>query len=195
MKWDYKTPGIPDKHFVKDNIPMTKEEIRVITLSKANIREDSIIYDIGAGAGSITVEAAILADKGRVFSIEKEKERAEIIKDNVKKFELKNVEVIEGEAPEALENLPKADRVIIGGSGGKLKKILSACHGKMDKNGVIVVNAVTLDTLHDAVTGLEDLGYTVDITQVAVTKIGDLGKNRIMRGINPVFIIRGSKWR
>ncbi len=91
MKWDYKTPGIPDKHFVKDNIPMTKEEIRVITLSKANIREDSIIYDIGAGAGSITVEAAILADKGRVFSIEKEKERAEIIKDNVKKFELKTL--------------------------------------------------------------------------------------------------------
>lgn len=195
MKWDYKTLGIPDKLFIKDKTPMTKEEIRVITLSKASIRADSVVYDIGAGTGSISVEVAILADKGMVFSIEKERERAKIIKKNIQKFEVKNVETIEGEAPSALENLPKADRVIIGGSGGKLKEILSTCHRKLNEKGVMVVNAVTLETLHDAVTALEELDYTVDITQVAVTKIEDLGKTRIMRGINPVFVIRGSKRR
>ncbi|MFQ5975356.1 MAG: precorrin-6Y C5,15-methyltransferase (decarboxylating) subunit CbiT [Candidatus Hydrothermarchaeales archaeon] len=195
MKWDYRTPGIPDKLFIKGKTPMTKEEIRVITLSKANIREDNVIYDIGAGTGSISIEAAILAQKGKVFSIEKEQERANIIKENIKKFEVKNVEVIEGKAPLALENLPTADRIVIGGSGGKVKEILSSCHEKLNENGVIVVNAVTLNTLHEAVTTMEDLGFTIDITQVAVTKVEDFAKTRVMRGMNPVFVIRGTKRR
>jgi precorrin-6Y C5,15-methyltransferase (decarboxylating) CbiT subunit len=99
MKWDFATPGIPDRFFERNSVPMTKEEVRTVTLSKARIKADSIIYDIGAGTGSITVEAALLAADGRVYSIEKRSDALALVRENITKFGLTNVEVVEGEAP------------------------------------------------------------------------------------------------
>lgn len=193
MKWEYRTPGIPDESFIKKDIPMTKSEIRVITLSKAMIQVDSIIYDIGAGAGSITIEAGILAKKGKVYSIEKDRTRAEVIQENIKKFELTNIEVIIGEAPDVLENLPKADRIIIGGSSGKIKEILSKSQQKLDEKGIIIVNAVTPDTMNKTLDFFDQTDFKTDISQISVTRFEENRKNRKKKSLNPVFIIKGSK--
>ena len=188
-KWEFATPGIPDSHFVHDKTPMTKEEIRAVTLSKARIKKDSIIYDIGAGSGSVSVEAGILAENGRVYSIEKEAERLGVVRRNIRNFGLLNVIPIQGEAPDALDDLPEADRIVIGGSGGRLKDILLKCSEKLMKDGIVVINAVTLDTLNEACRVLDDTGFEFGITQVSISRARRAGKRRIMSAMNPVFII------
>lgn len=188
-KWGFRTPGIPDARFVRKNTPMTKEEVRVITLSKARIKEDSIIYDIGAGSGSISVEAGILARNGRVFSIEKNAERARVIKKNAASFCLGNVEIVRGEAPEALENLPAADRIIIGGSGGRLREILQEHGAKLNDDGIIVINAVTRGTLAEAVSVLKDLNFGFSVTQVSICR----HNGKALQVLNPVFVIAAQR--
>lgn len=170
-RWDFATPGIPDKLFSRGSAPMTKEEIRVITLSKARIKEDSTVYDIGAGTGSISIEAALLAKNGRVFAIEKNPERISLIRKNVKKFRVGNMEVVEGEAPEVLKALPKADRIIIGGSGGRIRSILMKCNEKLKSGGRVVINAVKLETLRTSAEVLKKLKYNFRITQVSVNRV------------------------
>lgn len=187
MKWDFKTPGIPDNFFVK-GAPITKEEVRVITLSKARIKENSTIYDVGAGTGSISIEAALLARNGKVFSIEKNPERISLIKKNIKKFGVSNIEVVEGEAPEVLRALPRADRIIIGGSGGRIRRILKKCDGKLNDNGVVVINAVKLDTLRDSTSTLQKLSYNFRVTQVHINKFDGIAK-----ALSTIFIIDAEK--
>ncbi|MFQ6051315.1 MAG: precorrin-6Y C5,15-methyltransferase (decarboxylating) subunit CbiT [Candidatus Hydrothermarchaeota archaeon] len=193
MKWKFVVPGIPEEYFISEGNSMTKEEIRTITLSKSRIKEESTVYDIGAGNGCISIEAALLAKRGKIFSIEKKPSRIEIIKANAKRFNVKNMEVIEGEAPYALENLPEADRIIIGGTGGKLREILFKCNEKLKDEGIVVINAVTIDTLKDAVSSLEDLKFNFNITQVSINRAEKIGKNKIMKALNPVWIIDARK--
>ena len=194
MKWKFEVPGIPDDYFLRDEkTPMTKEEIRVITLSKARIQKNNIIYDIGAGTGSISVEAALLANEGKVFAIEKDSGRIPILKANIVKFNLKNVQIVEGEAPEILENLPKTDRIIIGGSGGKMREILLKCDEKLKDGGVIVINIITIDSLKNSVSTLDDLNYNFKITQVSISRVEKLGTSRLFKALNPVFIIDASR--
>jgi cobalt-precorrin-6B (C15)-methyltransferase len=185
MKWDFATPGIPDRFFERNSVPMTKEEVRTVTLSKARIKRDSIIYDVGAGTGSITVEAAYLAAEGRVYSIERRSEALDLIRQNVSKFGLTTVDVVEGEAPEALEGLPQADRIIIGGSGGRIEEILDACARKLTGDGIIVVNAVSIDTLKRVLDHVPE-GLHPEVVQVQVSRMDERG---LMRALNPVFII------
>lgn len=182
-RWDFATPGIPDKLFSRGSAPMTKEEIRVITLSKARIKEDSTVYDIGAGTGSISIEAALLAKNGRVFAIEKNLERISLIRKNVKKFGASNIEIVEGEAPEVLKALPKADRIIVGGSGGRIRSILMKCDKKLKSGGRVVINAVKLETLRTSAEVLKKLKYNFRITQVSVNRV------EAAEVLNTVFII------
>ncbi|MFW5976740.1 MAG: precorrin-6Y C5,15-methyltransferase (decarboxylating) subunit CbiT [Bacillota bacterium] len=191
--WPYVTGGIPDEKFIRKNVPMTKEEIRIITISKLRIRDDSIIYDIGAGTGALTVEAAIRAGKGKVYAVEKEIERSKLIARNVSKFNLENVKVITGEAPSALKELPPADRIIIGGSGGKLKPILNQIDKKLATDGRIVINAVTLDTLVEIYDLFNKLDYDFDICNIAVTRGKDIAGYKMLKALNPVYIISGEK--
>jgi precorrin-6Y C5,15-methyltransferase (decarboxylating) len=179
--------GMPDENFTDG--AMTKQEIRAITLSKAGICEKSIVYDIGAGAGSISIEAALLAKKGKVFSIERDPLRLEAIRKNAEKFKLLNIEMILGEAPRAIYGLPQADAIIIGGSGGKIKEILEACERKLDKKGKIVVNAIKKQTLKNAIEKLRDMKFDFGITEVKVTRIKD-GKRT---ELNPVCIIDANR--
>ncbi len=172
-RWGYRTPGIPDELFEKEDTPMTKEEVRVLTLSKARIVKDSVVYDIGAGAGSISVEAGLLASRGQVFSIERLPKRVCTIKRNIRKFGVHNVDVIHGEAPEVLENLPEVDRIIIGGSGGKIREILQKCREKLREDGIIVINAVTSGTLKAATLALEEQGFDFGVIRVSITRDGE----------------------
>lgn len=192
--WPYKTPGISDSEFIRGQLPMTKEEIRAVTISKLRLKKDSIIYDIGAGTGSLTVEAARLADYGQVYAIEREIEGINLITSNLQKFGLQNVELVWGEAPKALRELPPADRVIIGGSGGKIKEILTLLDQQLlTPHGRIVINAITLDTLTEVYQLLKEMNYRYEICQLAITKGSKIGKYEMLKAANPVYIISAER--
>ncbi|SEM57252.1 cobalt-precorrin 7 C15-methyltransferase [Candidatus Frackibacter sp. WG12] len=193
--WQFQTPGIPDEIFIRGEVPMTKEEVRAVTMAKLRLKEDSIVYDIGAGTGSLTIEAALLASKGQVWAIERESKGIELIEKNINKFGLDNVGFIAGKAPSALNNLPPVDRVIIGGSGGKLEEILEVVNQKLEPAGRIVINAITLETLSAAKDILLDLNYSLDIVNISVTRTREVGNYHMLQGQNPVYIITGERRR
>ncbi len=191
--WEYKTPGIPDQLFVRGDVPMTKEEIRTMTLSKLRLREDSVVYDIGAGTGSVSVECGLIAKRGRVYAIEKEQEALALIKANVMKFEPGNVTIVNGMAPDILTELPRPDRIFIGGTDGRMECILDWA-AKMDHGIRIVVNAVAVETACEALEGLNARGFRdVDITGVSVSKGRLAGKKHLMQALNPIYIISAEK--
>ncbi len=192
--WPYLTPGIEDGKFVQGNVPMTKQEVRAVILSKAKINKHHVIYDIGAGTGSISVEAAILAREGRVYAVEQEQKALELLQKNKEKFQLDNLIIIEGSAPHALETLSSAHRIIIGGSGGQLKDILDVCAQKMKAEGVLTCAAVTVETLARAQEYLEKPPWeNLNIVQVSVNRAVKAGRFKIFKALNPVFIITSER--
>ncbi|MCK8826471.1 precorrin-6Y C5,15-methyltransferase (decarboxylating) subunit CbiT [Natroniella acetigena] len=192
-RWQYQVPGIPDTEFIRGELPMTKEEIRAVTISKLRLKDDTVMYDIGAGTGSISIEAALVAQKGQIYAIEREEEGMELISQNMKQFGADNIELIHGEAPEALTDLPPVDRVLIGGSGGNLDQILEVVTDRLTPKGRVVVNAVTMNTLTAAYQKLEELDYQLDICNLAVTRTREVGSYQMFNGLNPVYIISGEK--
>lgn len=182
-------PGIPDAEFIRGEVPMTKEEVRTISLSKLRIRSDSVIYDIGAGTGSVSVEAAIQAEKGHVYAVERKQEAIELIQRNQKKMHVDNLTAIAGEAPDALLELPVPDRVFIGGSSGHLREILKIIESKNPK-ARIVLNAISLETLSEVLDWIKDRTVAEEeIVQVSVSKSRKIGNYHMMTGQNPIFII------
>lgn len=187
-------PGIADQEFIRGDVPMTKEEIRAQTLCKAKIQPWHIVYDIGAGTGSICVEAALMAYAGKVYAVERDAEGIDLIKQNAGRFGLDNVIAVHGEAPQALESLPAPDVVIIGGSGGALEEIIDVCGSKLSGGGKIIINAVTLETLCKAQGYFaQNPEYGVDFTCLSVTKMLPTGASHIFRAHNPVYIITATK--
>ncbi|MGE5575631.1 MAG: precorrin-6Y C5,15-methyltransferase (decarboxylating) subunit CbiT [Syntrophothermus sp.] len=196
--WEFVTPGIPDDLFRRGQgpgqVPMTKEEVRCLTIGKLRLKKDSVVYDIGAGTGSISVEAAWQAKEGRVFAVEKEEAAVKLILENSRRFGLENIAVIRGEAPEALHGLPPADRVIIGGSGGRLEEVLRAVAPRLKAGGRIVVNAVTVDTLATSLRLLEELGFQeTGAVSLTVARAEKAGVARLWKGLNPVCLVLGEK--
>ena len=118
------THGIPDEAFLREKVPMTKEEVRDISLSKLRLTRQAVIYDVGAGTGSVSIEMALQAEEGTVYAVEKKPEAVELLRKNKKKFAADNLEIIEGLAPEALRGLPAPSHVFVGGSSGNLRAIL-----------------------------------------------------------------------
>lgn len=191
--WGYKSPGIPDSLFIRGSVPMTKEEVRAAAISKLRLREDSVVYDIGAGTGSVTVECGLICRKGRVCAIEREREAVALIDENLRRFGLKNVTVVEGQAPETLRALTPPDRVFVGGTGGRMDGILdwvSAIPGEVR----VVVNAIAPESAYEALKGFEKYGF-VDIEMVGmnISKGVRAGDRHIMKALNPVYIISAGK--
>ncbi len=179
---------IPDEAFIRGKAPMTKSEIRCLSVAKLGLRRDSLIYDIGAGTGSVSVEMALQASEGMVWAIEKEKESVRLIKENARRFRVSNIEVIEGIAPEALTELPTPTHAFIGGSSGNLREILELL---LKKNPAIrvVINAVTLETIGETAQCLKELPFSqVETVQVQLSKAKTLGRYQLMMGQNPVYI-------
>ncbi|ADQ15612.1 precorrin-6Y C5,15-methyltransferase (decarboxylating) subunit CbiT [Halanaerobium hydrogeniformans] len=192
-EWKYITAGIPDKDFVRGEVPMTKEEIRAVVISKLRLQKNHIVYDIGAGSGSITVEVALKARTGMIYAVEKKAKAVDLIKKNCNKFKLNNVKIIEKEAPQGFEELPPADRIFIGGSGGFLKEIISHSDKNLKKDGKIILTAITVNTLSTAVSQFEQLNYQIDISNVSVTKTNKVGDYHMFKALNPVYIISAQK--
>lgn len=187
------TLGIPDDQFATVRKLITKEEIRVVTLAKLKLRHDMTLWDIGAGSGSISIEADHLLPNGRIFAIERNEECRDFIKENLGKFNTRNVALVEGDAPDCLEDLPDPDRVFIGGSGGQLWKILEIADRRLPAEGRIVLNAITLDTLTSAIEFFDNSGYEVEVTTVNISRTRPLTDYKMFEAYNPVYILAAVK--
>jgi precorrin-6Y C5,15-methyltransferase (decarboxylating) len=185
--------GFPDELFIRGDVPMTKQEVRAVSLSKLQLAAADIVYDIGAGTGSVSVEAALKVRKGMVWALEKDPGAVEIIEKNKKKFGAANMKIMQTAAPAGLETLPSPDKVFIGGSGGNLKEILNLLYRK-NPEARIVINAVTLETLNQAVDYYRTRpAYDLEIVHIIVAKARSLGGLHLMTGQNPVYILTASK--
>lgn len=183
------THGFSDESFIRGNVPMTKEEIRSISISKLHLNKNAVVYDIGAGTGSVSVEMALQAIEGTVYAIEKKSEAIDLIEKNKKKFGADNLAVIEGSAPEAMEQLPAPTHAFIGGSSGNLLDIMKQILKKNPKVR-IVINAITLETIARTLEIIKSFELTdVEVVQVSVSKSRQIGEYHMMMGQNPVYII------
>jgi len=187
------TLGIPDDQFATVKKLITKEEIRVVTLAKLKLRHDMVLWDIGAGSGSISIEADHLLPNGEIYAIERNEECREFIKQNLQRFNTRNVNLVEGTAPDCLDDLPDPERVFIGGSGGQLWKILEIADKRLPADGRIVLNAITLDTLTAALEFFDNSGYEVEVTTVNIARTRPLTDYKMFEAYNPVYILAAVK--
>jgi len=194
--WNYKTPGIPDEFFERtEKVPITKEEIRTIQISKARLKPGQIVYDIGCGSGSISIEAALqIESSGKVLAIDYDQNAVELTKKNIEKFGVSNISVIHGNAKEKILELDEADVIFIGGTGGDTKKIVELSEHKLRKGGRIVIGIILIETLYSVLQVLEKLQFeSVDITQVTISKSRKTTTGTMMLARNPVTIISATK--
>jgi len=182
MKW------LRDEDFLRVKIPMTKFEVRVLTLAMLDISSGDVFLDIGAGSGSISIQAALLG--ARVFAVEREPEGVELICKNAKKFNVA-VDVIGGDAPEVLENIKAFNKCFIGGNGGKLRDIVKAVWKKQLNDGIICGNFIIPDNMVEFKNLLRELGYEdIEVRLIQCAVMDRLG---LMKGQNPVYIVKGRK--
>lgn len=187
--------GIEDEEFFQrkpEKGLITKKEVRVVSLSEMRLQANSVVWDIGAGSGSVSVESARLAKYGQVFAIEKNEADMENIEANRKKFRT-DFTAIHAKAPDGLADLPDPDAVFIGGSGGELKEVLQLCCSRLKAGGRIVVNAATLETLAQTQQTLKDEGFDVRITLLQTARSKPILNMTRFEGLNPVYVIVGEK--
>jgi len=194
--WNYKTPGIPDEFFERtENVPITKEEVRTIQISKARLKPGQTVYDIGCGSGSISIEAAFQVESsGKVLAIDYDENAIELTKKNMYKFDLSNISVIFGNAKEKILELEEADAIFIGGTGGDTKDIVEISQNKLKSGGRIVIGTILIETLYSVLQILDKLQFeSVDITQVTIAKSRKTSTGTMMLARNPVTIISATK--
>jgi cobalt-precorrin-6B (C15)-methyltransferase len=194
--WNFKTPGIPDENFERvDKVPITKEEVRTIQISKARLKPGQTVYDIGCGSGSISVEAALQVESsGKILAIDFDEKAIELTKKNAEKFQVSNITTIFGNAKEKILELEQADVIFIGGTGGDTQKIVELSQEKLKSGGRIVIGTILIETLSAVLQILEKLQFKdVDITQVTISKSRKTSTGTMMLARNPVTIISATK--
>jgi precorrin-6Y C5,15-methyltransferase (decarboxylating) CbiT subunit len=173
---------------------MTKEEVRALTVCRARLAPGLTVWDVGAGTGSLTVEAALFTPGGHVYAVERNLEGIVLIEENCRRFGVGNVTVLQGEAPGALMTLPAPDRVFIGGSGGRLKDILAVCAENMAAGGMVIVNAITPSTMAAALEILASPPFSgLEGIHVQVSRLEALGKERYFKAQNGIWILSAQK--
>ncbi len=181
--------GLSDEAFTRGNVPMTKMEVRAVSVAKLELTEHSVLYDVGAGTGSVSVECAGLSDSVKVYAIEKNPEAVELLHENCRKFALTNVEIIAGTAPEALEDLPAPTHVFIGGSSGKMEEVIALCLRKNPRTR-FVVNLITPESLAAVLEAAKTLPVTEpDLVTLTAARSKKVGSSHLMMGQNPVWIV------
>ena len=183
--------GIADEEFIRQDVPMTKQEIRILSLVKAQIAPDAVVYDIGAGTGSLSIEAARLAPQGEVYAIERSSEGINLIRANAANFAVTNMQVIQAEAPDGLADLPEADAILIGGSGSRLPEILETVTPKLKQTGRLVLNCITVQTLMQCIEFMRQHSdiYIYEAIQVQVTRLQQVGTYDMAKANNPIYIV------
>jgi cobalt-precorrin-6B (C15)-methyltransferase len=195
MIWNYKTPGIPDELFDRiDNVPITKEDIRSIIISKLRLKEGFTAIDIGCGSGSITAEL-IFQTKSKVYAIDMDKVAIDLTEKNLTKFEILNdATIIHGLAQDVLPTLPNVDAIVIGGTTGETEQIIKLAISKLNKGGRIVVTSILIETIYNALKSMQDSELQeIDITQVSIAKAKKTSSGTMMISRNPVIIFSGTK--
>lgn len=170
---------------------ITKDEVRAVTIHKLRLPYRGVLWDVGAGSGSISLECAKLSPSIKVYAIEKDENQIKHIMNNLQRFNIRNVHVVKGEAPEAFKGLPSPQRVFIGGSGGRLRDIIEFLVG--ESISTLVINATKWETLSDAIILLQGFNYKVEVVQVSVSRMKNLRGGNFFSAINPVFVIKGSR--
>ena len=185
--------GIEDEEFIRGDVPMTKKEIRMVVMNAARVEEDSVVLDVGAGTGSISIEAALAAPKGHVYAIERFEKATDLIRQNQEKFGVKNLTIIEAKAPEGMEDLPELDAVIIGGSAGGMGTIMDEATRLLKVGGRLVVTAVTMETGYIILKELKGRPYTYEGFQMQVSRFRKAGPYHLLNPLSPIFIVTAVK--
>lgn len=194
--WSHKTPGIPDGEFERaDGVPITKEEVRAVQISKARLDEGMTVYDIGCGSGSVTIEAALqTGGAGRVFAVDVDEKAIELTRKNLAKFGVTNAQTVPGNALDMVGGLPPADAVFVGGTGGDTAEIIRMCGGKLRHGGRIVVGVILIETLHSVLGVMKTPDFAdVDITQITISKSRKTSTGTMMLARNPVTVISATR--
>jgi len=183
-----------DSEFTRGNVPMTKEEIRSIVLDKLELAADDTLMDIGAGTGSVAIEAALRLKNGTVIAVEHNPEAVALIAENARKHGVHNLRIAHGKAPGAMGDIANTRKFFIGGSGGNLAEILGLIDTSSAAGSIVVVTAIVIDTMIDAYNFFRDKpGYQTELVQVSVNKIEQGKSPAMLLAANPVFIITARK--
>ena len=194
MLWRYDTPGIPDELFERsEQVPITKEEVRAITIGKLRLKEGFTAIDVGCGSGSLTVEICNQIRSGIAYAIDFDEKAVELTKRNLGRFKFK-AEVILSDAQDALPKLPQVNSIVIGGTWGNTRKIIEMAISKLQTNGRLVINTILIESAYDALSTLYDAKLEeVDVTQVIISKSRKVTTGTMMLARNPVLIISATK--
>lgn len=194
MIWTYRTAGIPDELFERsDEVPITKEEIRALVISKLRLRDDSDAIDVGCGSGSITVEICLQARHGKVYAIDSGKNAVELTRRNLSKFGVK-AELILSSAQDILPSMPKVDAVVIGGSSRETAKIIRLGIDRLKNGGRIVIDTILIETLYYALSTFSETQLCeVDVTQATIAKARKTTTGTMMVARNPITILSAKK--
>ena len=193
--WPYVTPGIADDLFERlPGIPMSKREVRVLLLSHMRLKADSVIWDIGAGTGTIPIEVSLLCPQGKVIAVERDEEVATLIRRNCDRFGVKNVIVVEGSAPECLADLEPAPDCVIVEGGRPIKVVLEKVWNYLLPGGRIVATAASLENLYAISESFAALQVrNMDVVQSSINRLERRGNHQTLAALNPIFVLSGEK--
>jgi len=194
MIWNYLTPGIPDELFERsEKVPITKEDIRSIVLSKLRLRKNYLVIDVGCGSGSITVEICLQVNSKKVYAIDSDKNAIELTRKNLDKFGV-SANLFYSKAEEILPSLPNVDAIIIGGTKGKTEKIIELCISKLKKDGRLVIDTILIETMYKALRAVKkEKMREIDVTQVTISKGKDVSSGTMLISRNPILILSATK--
>ena len=187
---------IKDSEYIRNSTPMTKEEIRAVIMAKLSIEKDECIFDIGAGTGSISIQSALYAYEGKVYAVECDTEAVEAIRQNIKKFNINNIEIIEGRAPDIIKDRGySADKIFIGGSSGEIVRIVDAALNILKDGGMLVMSFIVLENLLLCLNKLKESGYSYEVISMQVSAGKEIGTGTMMIANNPIYILTMKKER
>ena len=186
----FRAPGFPDESFIRGQVPMTKQEVRAAALAKLAVKPADILWDVGAGTGSVSVELALAAPKGHVYAVECDPEACGLIRQNRETFHACNLTLVEGRAPAALADLPAPDAVFIGGTKGGMEAVVDTVLAR-NPNTRICISAIALETLSAAAAALTARGLAAEVVQLAVSRTKPAGRLHLLMANNPIFLITG----
>ena len=185
--------GLPEEAYAHENSLITKSEVRAVTLSKLKLMPCHTLWDLGAGSGSIGIEASLLMPAGTIIAVEKHPERIRDIERNRQRFGVRNMQIRQAELPNGLQDLPEPDRVFIGGGGIHLESIIRSAARRLKPEGIMVINTVLVDNLATSLTVLKDLGFSAEITQIQVSRSKAMPWSQRLEAQHPVWIVTGSR--